>query len=355
MRLRHPFDVLLSILAAVVLTPTLVIGLSYLVATRVTALPDGAALRVGDTVVTEAGLRERLELLRALYGIQAPPDPAQADAFRRESARAVAISVMFDQAARDEGVVVDDQAVRQGLDALLQARYPGGRADFVAMLGTVGASEQDVLDEIRRQKATAALYAKVVAGRQAEVTVSPEETRRYFEQNPAAFVQPEKRHLRTIVVSSEAQANQVAEQARAGADFGQLARQYSRDDSTRDSGGDLGGVTRDRLDDAFGAAAFGTAPGGTFGPVRVRDDWNVGQVLEVQPAVPLRFEMIAEALRLDLQKQKAGQVWRDWVEERVRSAGIEYAEPYRPAEPDPLAPAAPAPGAAGADAQEGPH
>lgn len=331
--LRYPYGIVLRILAAVILTPALVIGLTYFVAERATALPDDAVFRADDVVVTEFDLRHRLDLLRALYGIEAPADPAQLDVFRRGSAQAVAMSMVFDRAARDEGVVVPDDAVRAGLDSLIQSRFPTGRAGFVALLGQVGASEQDVLDEIRRQRATKALYDKVVGDRAAETTVTAEETRRFFDEHPESFVQPEVRRIRNIVVSGEREAGQVADQARAGADFAGLVKQFSRDDATRDTGGDLGAVTRERLDEAFGSAAFGAPPGGVFGPVHTGDNWNVGQVVEVVPGFPLRYETIAEKLRLDLEKRKAGEIWRAWVADRVHRAGVEYAERYRPLDP----------------------
>jgi peptidyl-prolyl cis-trans isomerase C len=331
--LRYPYGIALRILAAVILTPALVIGLSVFVAVRATALPDDAVLRADGVVVTEFDLRHRLDLLRALYGIEAPTEPARLDVFRRGAEQAVAMSVVFDRAARDEGVVVPDEVVRRGLDDLVQARFPAGRAGFVALLGQVGASEQDVLDEIRRQRETRQLYDKVVAGRAGETTVSEPEARRWFDEHPESFVEPETRRIRNIVVSREEQAGQVAAEARAGADFAALVTRYSIDGATRDSGGDLGAVTRARLDEEFGTAAFTAPPGGVFGPVRTGDNWNVGQVVEITPSYPVRYESISDQLRLDLEKQKSGEIWRAWVADRVRDAGVEYAERYRPLDP----------------------
>ena len=49
---------------------------------------------------------------------------------------------------------------------------------------------------------------------------------------------------RQILVSTEAQANDLANQVKNGADFATLAQQYSQDVNSRDKGGDLGSVGR---------------------------------------------------------------------------------------------------------------
>lgn len=346
-RLRD-INIVVRIAVAVVATPAIIIGLSVLLALRITDLPANAAFRVGDTVVTKTELAKRLQLLKALYGIQAPPDPGKRETFRRESARAVALSMVLDRAASDAGVVAEEKDVHDAFVAL-QGANPDGRNGFVKLLGEVGASEQDVLDEITRQQTTSRLYEKVVAARAGEVAVTEQEAQRYYDENPSQFVQPESRHIRNIVVSTQGDATEVLGKAQAGADFGQLAKEYSLDQSTRDIGGDLGFVAAAKLADSYAAAAFAAPGGGLFGPVRAEKGWNVGQVLEVRPAVPLPFAQVFDQLRDFLKSEKSLELWRGWVSDQVKNAHVQYADEYRPSDPDaPIAstgsePAAPKP------------
>jgi peptidyl-prolyl cis-trans isomerase C len=332
MKLRYPFNLVVPILAAVVLTPAVVIGLSYLAATAATRLPDGVAFRVYDTDVSETQLKHRLDLLRGLYGIQAPPDPAQADRFRRDSARAIVLGTVLDRAARDAGIVVDAQARSDALAQFIADRFPEGRPGFVKLLGQVGVSEQDVVDELVRQQATKQLYDKIVTARGAEFDPSLDEMHRYYDQNRASLVRPETRHLRNIVVAGQEQAQQVVDRVRAGADFGQLATELSLDLTTRDSGGDLGPVPRAQLEDEYGAAAFAAPVGAVFGPVHAKRGWNVGQVVEIQPAVPLAFEQVVGRLAFQLRARRSMEFWRGWVSDQIERAHVEYAAPYRPSE-----------------------
>jgi len=83
-------------LVATLLLPVVTVGLLVLVVTRLTDLPDGVALRVGHTDVTDEQLQQRMNALDALYGIEAPKDGPARDSFVRNSAKAVAVSIVID-------------------------------------------------------------------------------------------------------------------------------------------------------------------------------------------------------------------------------------------------------------------
>jgi peptidyl-prolyl cis-trans isomerase NIMA-interacting 1 len=56
-------------------------------------------------------------------------------------------------------------------------------------------------------------------------------------------------------------AQEALAKARAGADFGALAAEYSDDTGTKDRLGNVGKFTRDKVDKAFADAAFALAEG----------------------------------------------------------------------------------------------
>lgn len=300
-------------------------------------VPDGAAYRLADRVVTVAELDGRVRLLGVLYGVQAPSDPAELDRFRRDTARALAVSDVLDRAAAEEGVVIADKAASDELTRLLETAYPQGRADFLAQLGAFGITEAAVLDEVGRQLATGRLYDSVTA----EVPVpTDDEVAGAFTERRAEMVTPERRGLRNIVVDSEAAARAIRARLDAGEDFAAVAREVSLDASTRDQGGDLGTVIREQLEVDYGAAAFGAAANGLFGPVQTRYGWNVGQALEITPSTPLALEQVRDPLRTRLLEERRSVVWNDWLAGRIADADVRYADDYRPADPD--APASPA-------------
>lgn len=326
--LRWP---ILARIGAAACTPVVVVGLLVAVIPRFTDLPASVAFRVYGQDVTVAQLQHRLTVLKALYGITPPSDHAGADTFRRESAEAVVVSMVIDRAAQREQTTVSDKDGREALGQMV-ANFPDGINGFARLLGTVGASENDVIDELKRQQSTRLLYNKITAARSPAGPVTLPEAQAYYDQHLRQFLLPETRHLRNIVVATEEDANQVLQQSRSGADFASLAQRNSLDQSTTTGGGDLGVVGRDQLEPAFGAAAFVGAAGTIFGPVHTDQGWDVGQVVEIHPASQQSFQQINGQLVDWLTAQRALAHWRSWLAGELAAAQVRYADAYRPAD-----------------------
>jgi peptidyl-prolyl cis-trans isomerase C len=321
-------------LTAVVAAIVVVLGaVAQIVVHQITALPADAALRVNGTTVSEADFRQRIDLLAGLYGAQPPTDPAGRDRFERDAAQAVAASMVLDDVATAQNVVVPDTVAQDALNKIIQTKFPQGRQGFDQALANLKVSQDDVLAEIRRQLTTARLFDQVTAG---APPVTDADVAAAYEQRKGQFVVPEKRHLRNIVVADQGTAAQLAGQLQAGADFAGVATASSADKSTAQSGGDLGSVAKDQLEPAIGNAAFGAPAGALYGPVQGSHGWNVGQVLEVAPAQQLTLDQVRDQLRGQLDDERRLAIWRPWLSGQISSASITYADRYQPADPNAL-------------------
>jgi parvulin-like peptidyl-prolyl isomerase len=324
-----------ALATAVVLVLVLLAGAGQLVYSAVTALPAGAALRVGGVhgeVVTTQALDARVRLYGALYGIAPPADPAGQDTFRRDTAKAVAVSEVVSREAADRNIVVADKAVSDQLDQLVARSFPAGRDDFLARLSGAGISEKDVLDEVRRQMVTARLYDQITHG---VPPVSDGDVASAYDQRRATLTTPEQRHVRAVVLGSQPDAGATLDRLRGGADFtGEAAR--SLDQSTRGSGGDLGLLGHDQvasLDQGLADAVFAAAPGAFVGPLPLQQAWVVAQVTDVRPGTPLTLDQARDGLRAQLGVERTGAVWNGWITDRLRADDVEYADDHRPADP----------------------
>lgn len=114
-----------------------------------------------------------------------------------------------------------------------------------------------------------------------------------------------KVHARHVLVGigpgyggrTEAAARNRAEAAKArlasGADWKDVAREYSDDVSTREQGGDLGFFTREQMVKPLEDAAFAATPGETLYVIRVPEGFSVMQVLEREDKPPTEAEIQA--------------------------------------------------------------
>lgn len=320
------------LVAAVAAAGVVAVGaLGSLVVDRVTGLPADAVLRVGDTVVTEAEFRRRLDVIHLLRGPDLPPDGAglpvdgaDRDRFGRDAAQATAVGVVVAREAARRGIVVSGAEIDIALARIVE-RFPQGREGFHGALDRLRLAEPDVRREVRRQVARDKLFAQVVADLPA---VTDDEVRQeYAVRRPAS---EERRRLLNIVVDTRELAEEVLAKARDGAEFGMLAVQYSRDGATRDTGGEFGEPAASQLEKPHADAAFSAPAGALFGPVQTSAGWNVGMVVAVQSSVPRSLEEVADELRSRLAAEREGAAWRAFLAERLRAAGVEYAERYRP-------------------------
>ncbi|MEJ2861565.1 peptidylprolyl isomerase [Actinomycetospora flava] len=323
---------------AAVLVLALLAGAGFAVYRWATALPDDAALRVADGVVTEQALDQRVRLYGALYGIAPPGDDAGRDTFRRDTAKAVAVSEVVVGEAAARGITVSEAEVSGQLDQLVTRSFPAGRDDFLARLSQVGIGERDVLDEVRRQMVTSRLYEQVVRD---VPPVTDQDVARAYDERRATLTTPEQRQVRAIVLSSRDDADATLARLQAGADPAVEATR-SLDQSTRGAGGDLGLLVRDQvaaLDPGLADAVFTAAPGSFVGPVPLQQAWVVAQITGMRAGSPLTPDQARDPLRAQLGAERAGALWNTWTTDRLRDADVEYADGYRPADPF----AAPAP------------
>lgn len=295
-------------------------------------LPADAALSYEGTVVTEAELDRHAEVLGALYGIQEPEEADKRDAFQRDIAKAVAVSMILENAAEEQDIVISDKAARDTLASMVEGQLGSDPRAFTDLLTRFGVTEHEILVEVKRQQAIARLFQDRTVDAVEDVT--PEEVRAYFAEDPARFATPERRALRNIVVKTRREAAALVARLRRGDDFVALARATSLDDATRARGGAMGLVRADELEATYADAAFAAAPGRVFGPVRTQFGWNVGQVVRVLPGEDVRFEDVETEVTDHVRSERALAAWRDWLRDRIRAADVEYAAAYRPEDPD---------------------
>ena len=124
-----------------------------------------------------------------------------------------------------------------------------------------------------RTKVTQESTAQAVLTRELNVTVTDAEVKKFYDDHPADFEQPEMVHVRHILLmtmdpvtraplpadqqkAKKKQIDDILKRIRGGADFATLAKQYSEDPGSKDNGGELPPFPRGQMVPEFEAAAF---------------------------------------------------------------------------------------------------
>ncbi len=136
------------------------------------------------------------------------------------------------------------------------------------------------------------------------VTVSDDEVRQFYEQNPGAYLASEMVNLQEILVADEALANRLLQRIRRGEDMGRLARQYTQRELGRKSDGVLGYFAPSALGN-IGAVARTLNIGDLAGPVRTDDNkFSIFKVLDIQKSEPLPIEQVWSQVKRDALTEK---------------------------------------------------
>ncbi len=318
---RRPWVVLLGILILVALfgcqskkspTPTLVPTLQPPTATasatpQPTATPTATATpsptpteiplaaRVNGEPILLADLEHRMDQVRAGLVAQgrdlsSPKAQAELGEWRQWMLNAMIEEELAEQAAQARGISVTDEEV----DAIVQRDIEDkGREEFDAWLIRYGMTEADYWHQVRADLISQRLNAQVID----EVPSSTEHV-----------------HARHILVATHQEAEAILSELENGADFGTLARTYSLDVSTRDSGGDLDFFPRGLLlAPEVEEVAFSLEPGQTSPIVESMLGFHIVQVLEreVRPVEPQDRDALKDYLI------------QEWLDELWAQANVE--------------------------------
>lgn len=158
------------------------------------------------------------------------------------------------------------------------------------------------------------------------ISASEDEIYEYYNTHSDEFSDPMQLHLLEIQQDSVAQIERIIDQLREGADFAQLARQYTNRDGARQSGGDLGWVTAAGFPRLWEAAARLSV--GQWSDLILNESgkYSVVKVLEIKQAALRPITDVTAAVQQKVIDLKRSSAMVDWLREQRGKAKIEIHE-----------------------------
>ena len=145
------------------------------------------------------------------------------------------------------------------------------------------------------------------------LVLTDDEVRQYYDANLSQYQTPGQVRASHILLRVDdgddeavaARAAELAAEARAGADFAELARRHSEDETNAENGGDLGSFGRGRMVPEFENAAFALATGEISDPVRSPFGYHVINVTEKQEEITQPFAEVRGAIENILKRERS--------------------------------------------------
>ncbi|MCC6444044.1 MAG: peptidylprolyl isomerase [Armatimonadetes bacterium] len=266
-------------------------------------LPPGVVAMVNGRPISRAALVQ--ELIKRAGG-QAL-DFMIEDAVRRD-------------AIKQSGVVVSPQEVQKRLQELRQ-RMPGGALE--QQLQRNGMTMNDLLSNLKAQVAIEKIVRK-------QITVSDDDLDQVRARHILVRVQAGKDDAETKA-NAEAAKKKIDEaltKIKGGADFAQIAKEYS-DDGSKDNGGDLGFFGRRKMVPEFEAAAFSQPVGAVGDPIKTMFGYHIIKVEERKIGKEMKLEDKAKAKEQIIQERLQAETGR-WLQQARQRAQIQKVDRLTP-------------------------
>ena len=270
--------------------------------------------KVNEVPITAGDLDRAMRAMLAQSRMPAPTDPAQRQQLEAMALDTLIAQEVLYQAAKDIAIADLDQQVAAKIEAA-KARL-GTPEDFQKALAQTGMTEEQFKAHLARDIKIGTYIQQEV---DAKVTITLEQARQFYDQNPDKFKKPESVHASHILIGTDAGASPEAKAAakqkaddllakiKGGADFAELAKAESTCPSAQ-KGGDLGNFGRGQMVKPFEEAAFSLQDGEVSGVVETQFGYHIikSQGKTTSEIVP--FEQVEARIMTQLKNQLAAKV-----------------------------------------------
>lgn len=186
-----------------------------------------------------------------------------------------------------------------------------------------------------------ALIRKVVEREiAAKITISDDSAKKFYDENPKQFDQPEMvraAHILLVTMDSttrtelpeekkkekRAKIDQLLVRAKAGEDFAALAKEFSEDIGSKQNGGEYT-FPRGRMVPEFDAVAFTLLPGQISDIVTSQYGYHIIKVLEKLPPKKLQLAEVSARIKDALLAQETQKQLPDYYKKLKEEAGVQF-------------------------------
>ncbi len=159
------------------------------------------------------------------------------------------------------------------------------------------------------------------------IEVTDKEVAKYYDEHKDKFSTPPKIKVRHILVKTKEEAEEVLKEIKGGKDFATLAKERSNCPSAK-KGGDLGLISKGRMDPAFEKAAFALGEGDISDVVKTSYGYHIIKVEDKSPAKVKDLDKVKAAIERSVINDKREEVLKDLSSDIKSKVTIEINEAY---------------------------
>jgi peptidyl-prolyl cis-trans isomerase C len=172
-----------------------------------------------------------------------------------------------------------------------------------------------------------------------KITVTDEQVKKYHDENPAQFEEPEKVRASHILIGTrdpntgtelseekkkekKKQTEDILKRAKAGEDFAKLAKEFSEDPGSKDKGGEYI-FPRGQMVPEFETTAFALKTNEISGVVTTQFGYHIIKLSEKIPARKVPLAEVAKEVKEGLTQQEVQKQMPEYFEKLKKEANVE--------------------------------
>ncbi len=218
-------------------------------------------------------------------------------------------STWIEKEAEEQGIKLTDAEVRKSFETQKKQQFPK-EADYKAFLKQSGQTEAQLLQQVRTTELANKITEKVTKGKD---EVSDAEVATYYKQNTETFGTPETRDARVVLTRDKAKARRARAALEGGDSWAKVAKKYSVDPATKNSGGKVQGIAEGTEDTGLQSAVFKAKKDQLVGPVKTQFGYYVFEVEKTTKATQQTLAESRGTIRQTLGGQKKDKALQAFV------------------------------------------
>ncbi len=188
---------------------------------------------------------------------------------------------------------------------------------------TLGEFRKQIRNSVEVQLRNEALREEVIG----DIEPSDADLTAYFEEHKSDYSEDEQVKASHILVSDLETADKVFGQLAEGADFAELAAQYSTDPGTKEEGGDLDWFGRGQMVQEFEEAVFSMEVGDISQPVKTKYGYHIIKLTDRKDPYTPELAEVRDQVRDDYFQEKSDKKFDDWYTGIYEEADISIEMP----------------------------
>jgi peptidyl-prolyl cis-trans isomerase C len=305
---------------------------------------SSSSLLFGDKVVargkgfeiTQSQLEEAFTGIRVAAAAQGQsiPESRRAETETEALERLINVQVLLQQATDEDRMAAKEKSAKAMVE--LKRRQPNEDA-FRRQLLVIGLTEE----KFRTRLYEESLFKEIIDRKlRSAITISDEQARKFYDANPARFDQPERVRLAQIVIlcqnpetrldlpenetkAKRQLADKLWQRILNGEDFAKLAKEYSDDYTSRDSGGELPPMTSTNMTPELAKAAFVLTNNQVSEVIASPVGYHILKLKEKIPAKKAAFADVEADIKNYLAYQETQKRLPDYLRKLRETAGVE--------------------------------